>query len=111
MTRKATVKWVALALVGLLIAGGVAVAGSRLVSRQIGLSSEPIRAGDALAPPTPAATGKPSKPDTKPKPPAEPAEPPVETAEQPAEAPVEPEAPSTPPTSGGDRHDGDGGDD
>jgi hypothetical protein len=50
MTARSTSKWVALALVGLLVAIAVAFAGSRLVSRQIGLSSEPIGAGDQLAP-------------------------------------------------------------
>jgi hypothetical protein len=43
-------KWVGLALLGLLIAGAVALAASSLVSRQIGIGSESISAGDALAP-------------------------------------------------------------
>jgi hypothetical protein len=43
-------KWVGLALIGLLIAAAVAIAASRLASQQIGLASEPISAGDALAP-------------------------------------------------------------
>ena len=65
MTPNPTIKWVALALVGLLIAAAVAVLGSSLASRQIGLSSEPLRAGDALAPPTISqpATGKPANPE------------------------------------------------
>jgi hypothetical protein len=43
-------RWVALALLGLLIAAGVSIAASSLASQQIGLASEPISAGDALAP-------------------------------------------------------------
>jgi hypothetical protein len=50
MNSRATIKWVGLALVGLLVAAGVAIAASNLASRQIGLASEPISAGDALAP-------------------------------------------------------------
>ena len=46
----ATIRWVALALLGLLIAAGVSIAASSLASQQIGLASEPISAGDALAP-------------------------------------------------------------
>lgn len=45
-----TMKWVCLALLGLLIASGVAFAASGLVSQQIGIGSESISAGDALAP-------------------------------------------------------------
>jgi len=52
MSSRATIKWVGLALVGLLVAAGVAIAASNLASRQIGLASEPISAGDALAPAT-----------------------------------------------------------
>ncbi len=43
-------KWVGLALLGILVAASVAVAASRLASQQIGLASEPISAGEALAP-------------------------------------------------------------
>lgn len=50
MRSRATIKWVGLALVGLLVAAGVAIAASNLASQQIGLASEPISAGDALAP-------------------------------------------------------------
>ena len=46
----ATVRWLGLALLGILIAAGVSIAASRLASQQIGLASEPISAGDALAP-------------------------------------------------------------
>jgi hypothetical protein len=45
-----TMRWVGLALLGVAIAVGVSIAASGLVSQQIGLASEPITAGDALAP-------------------------------------------------------------
>ncbi len=50
MKIAATWKWVVLALLGLLIAGAVAVAASRLASEQIGIASESVSAGDQLAP-------------------------------------------------------------
>ncbi len=43
-------RWIGLALLGILIAAAVAFAASRLASQQIGLASEPVTAGDALAP-------------------------------------------------------------
>lgn len=52
MRSPSTLKWIGLALLGLLIAAGVSIAASRLASQQIGLASEPISAGDALAPVT-----------------------------------------------------------
>jgi hypothetical protein len=45
-----TARWLGLALLGILIAAAVSVAASGLASQQIGLASEPISAGDALAP-------------------------------------------------------------
>jgi hypothetical protein len=50
MKLSGTVKWIGLALVGLAIAGGVAIAASRLVSEQIGIASESVSAGEDLAP-------------------------------------------------------------
>lgn len=50
MRIPATMRWVALALLGMLIAAGISIAASHLASQQIGLASEPISAGDALAP-------------------------------------------------------------
>lgn len=50
MRSPTTLKWIGLALLGLLIAAGISIAASRLASQQIGLASEPISAGDALAP-------------------------------------------------------------
>ena len=120
MTPNPTLKWVALALVGLVIAAAVAVLGSSLASRQIGLSSEPLRAGDALAPPTNSqpATGKPAHPRGNgpaptPKPqPAGPEGPGIPTApSEPVAPPTEPPEPSAPAEPAGDHHEGDGGDD
>jgi type IV secretory pathway VirB10-like protein len=120
MTSNPTIKWVALALVGLLIAAVVAVLGSSLASRQIGLSSEPLRAGDALAPPTISRppTEKPAKPkDTGPVPapksqPSNPEGPNIPTTpSQPVAPPTEPLTPSEPTEPTGDHHDGEGGDD
>lgn len=50
MSLAPTLKWVALALVGLAIAIGVAIAAADLTSQQIGIASESVSAGDALAP-------------------------------------------------------------
>lgn len=50
MRLPATYKWIGLALLGLLIAVAVAIAASNLVSQQIGIASESVSAGDALAP-------------------------------------------------------------
>ena len=64
MTFPATLKWLGLALLGIAVAAAVAIAASNLASQQIGLSSEPITAGDALAPRSASKT----KPKVKPKP-------------------------------------------
>ena len=45
-----SLRWILLALLGLLIAVAVGIAASELTSQQIGLSSEPLRAGQELAP-------------------------------------------------------------
>lgn len=50
MKVPASLRWAGLALLGIVIAAAVSVAASRLASQQIGLASEPISAGDALAP-------------------------------------------------------------
>ncbi len=50
MNLSATTKWISLALLGLAIAALVAVAASNLVSRQIGIASESVSAGNDLAP-------------------------------------------------------------
>lgn len=50
MTPRGALKWGGLALLGIAIAIAVAIAASNLVSRQIGLASEPISVGRELAP-------------------------------------------------------------
>ena len=45
-----SVRWIILALLGLAVAVAVGIAASELTSQQIGLSSEPLRAGRELAP-------------------------------------------------------------
>ncbi len=48
----AGLRWVALALLGLAIAAGIAFAASRVVSQPIGLSGQSFENGRELAPPT-----------------------------------------------------------
>jgi hypothetical protein len=43
-------RWIGLALLGLAVAAAVSIAASQLASQQVGLASQPISAGDALAP-------------------------------------------------------------
>jgi len=50
VSLSATAKWVLLALLGLAIAIAIAIAAANLTSRQIGIASESVSAGDALAP-------------------------------------------------------------
>lgn len=108
--RATTFRWVGLALLGIVIAAAVAVAASSLVSRQIGLSSESISAGDTLAPAfaKPKGSGKPYR-TPKPAPSAPTTTtttaPPEPTVTTPAETP---EPPVTPSQEGGDGS-GDGG--
>ncbi len=74
MRISASWKWIALALLGLLIAAGVAAAASQLASEQIGIASESVSAGDQLAPAVRQAasqTDRPAPPQ-KESPPAEP---------------------------------------
>lgn len=91
-----TMRWVGLALLGVAIAVGVSIAASGLVSQQIGLASEPITAGDALAPQ--AATG--AQRDHTP-PPATTTAPETTEAQPPASEP-EPPAQTSPPAGEGD---------
>jgi hypothetical protein len=99
-------RWFGLALLGILIAAVVAVAASRLASQQIGLASQPLSAGDALAPaakegPTryaPAHRRSHRTAPHAPAPPPEQLEPEPQTTEPaPPPAPVE-----EPPVSGGE---------
>jgi hypothetical protein len=50
MRVPASLRWFGLALLGILVAAAVSITAGRLVSQQIGLASQPISAGDALAP-------------------------------------------------------------
>lgn len=101
MTMPATAKWLLLALVGLAIAIGVAIAAANLTSQQIGIANESVSAGDALAPAL-SVPGEGSQqgpphdhgPDGEPTS-TTPFESPSTTTEEPAapsEEPVEPEA-------------------
>ncbi|MBS1891759.1 MAG: hypothetical protein JST59_10730 [Actinobacteria bacterium] len=116
MKLPTTLRWVALALLGLIIAAAVALGASRLASQQIGIASESVSAGDTLAPPITPATKRGQKKSeesgagkegkaTETTPPAEGTEPAeLETeAEPPAEVPAET-------SSGDDESGGEGGD-
>lgn len=112
MRSKATLSWIGLALLGIVIAAAVAVAASSLASRQIGLSSESISAGDTLAPAfaRPKGSGKPhhaAKPAPTPVEPTITAAPPEPTVTAPVETPEPPTAPSR---EGGDSRGGSTGD-
>ena len=48
--RRATVLWVLLAASGVMLVAGVTLAASTLSTQSVGLSSEPLSAGDELAP-------------------------------------------------------------
>ena len=50
MRVPSALRWLLLALAGLAVAIAVALAASELASERIGLSSEPVRAGESLAP-------------------------------------------------------------
>lgn len=103
-----TIRWLGLALLGILIAAGVSIAASRLASRQIGLASEPISAGDALVPrasPRPSPHGK--RAHTKPPRTSVPSRPPPTTTPQPAPVPS-PTTPAPPPTNPGSSGGGEG---
>ncbi|HEX7059516.1 MAG TPA: hypothetical protein VF176_06660 [Solirubrobacterales bacterium] len=107
MKATASLKWVGLALLGIFVAAAVAVAASRLASREIGLASEPISAGRELAPktsqPAPRDRGKQSPGDGKT----------TTTVAPPALQPpaTTPTSPTGPDYSGGGDSDGDSDDD
>lgn len=113
MRVPATLRWLGLALLGILVAAGVAIAASRLASQQIGLASEPISAGDALAP------AKLSPPRHRRRPPRHQAKPertvptvPTVTAPPattPTPAPPPPRSESHSPGGDGEHHGGGGG--
>jgi hypothetical protein len=45
-----TLRWALFALIGLLVAASVAFVATRMVSAKIGISSEPVTAGESLSP-------------------------------------------------------------
>ena len=66
-----TALWILAAVAGVLVIAGVTAAASTLSTQSIGLSSEPLTAGDRLAPtatPTPTPTATPRKPERTPTP-------------------------------------------
>ena len=65
--RRRTLAWIGLALAGLVLAAALTTAAAQLSNQSVGLSSEPVTAGDELAPaasptstPTPTRTAKPT---------------------------------------------------
>jgi hypothetical protein len=50
MTARIVVAWVVAAVLGLALAAGITLAASQLSSQRIGLSGEPLSAGDRLVP-------------------------------------------------------------
>jgi hypothetical protein len=113
-------RWFGLALLGIAIAAGVSIAASSLASQQIGLASQPISAGDALAPREPSAAAtrhrrhrherSPAKTKhTAPAPETTEAQPPAMPSPT---VPATPTAPSSPGPSGGEQdHGGEQADD
>ena len=95
-----SLRWPLLALVGLLVAAAIAFLATQMVSQKIGISSEPLSAGKALAP-RPSAAKKPPVARTTTATPAD------TTTSAPAPAPLPVPATSNAPSDGG----GEGGDD
>jgi hypothetical protein len=52
MTTRTVVAWIVAAVLGLALAAGITLAASQLSSQHIGLSGEPLSAGDELVPKT-----------------------------------------------------------
>ncbi|HET6569867.1 MAG TPA: hypothetical protein VFG58_00050, partial [Solirubrobacterales bacterium] len=102
MTFSATLKWLGLALLGIAVAAAVAIAAGNLAGQQIGLSSEPISAGDALAP----RAASQANPKVEP----EPASPPEKPAPEPTTSPetTTPPAETQPSPEGSDDSPGGG---
>lgn len=93
MRVPATIRWLGLALLGILIAAAVSIAASRLASQQIGLASQPISAGDALAPAVSRARPKQRHPGQPP------ASHQTTTSTEPSTVPGSPPTSSEPPTT------------
>jgi hypothetical protein len=100
-----TAVWLGAALAGLVVAAGLTTAAAQLSNQRVGLSSEPLTAGDELAPtatPSPRATRTPT-----PRPTRTPTPRPRRTA---TPAPTQTAAPTVD-DHGGDDNSGSGGDD
>ena len=91
--------WIALALVGLVVAVAVSYAASRLASTKVGLTSEPLSAGLRLAPTVTTPSPAPSRPPAATQP-SRPANPPTGTGTAPS---------GTTPSGGSGGDDGSGG--
>jgi len=50
MTARTVIAWVVAAVLGLALAAGITLAASQLSSQRVGLSGEPLTAGDRLVP-------------------------------------------------------------
>jgi hypothetical protein len=98
MTARTVVAWVVAAVLGVALAAGITLAASQLSSQRVGLSGEPLSAGDQLVPRV-----QPRPTQRRPSHPAEPAQ-----HSRPSQ-PSQPEQPSRP-ASGDDAGDA-GGDD
>ena len=95
MTARTVIAWVVAAVLGLALAAGITLAASQLSSQRVGLSGEPLSAGDQLVP-----RAQPRPTQRRPSHPSRPAHP---------SQPLQPSQPSRPP-SGDDAGDA-GGDD
>jgi predicted lipid-binding transport protein (Tim44 family) len=68
MTARTVVAWIVAAVLGLVVAVAITLAASQLSSQRVGLSGEPLSAGDQLVP-----RAQPSAPARRPSPPSQPA--------------------------------------
>lgn len=116
MKLPASAKWIGLALLGLAVAIGVAIAASHLTSQQIGIASESITAGDKLAPAVRTAgagKGNPHGGHGSTDPTAQPTAPNTTTTTEavppPTTVPAPPATAPSQPTESGDDHGGEGG--
>ena len=73
MTARTVIAWIVAAVLGLALAAGITLAASQLSSQRVGLSGEPLSAGDQLVPraqirPTPRRPSPASRPSHRPQP-------------------------------------------
>ena len=72
MTARTVVAWIVAAVLGLVMAVAITLAASQLSSQHVGLSGEPLSAGDQLVPR--------AQPSTTPRRPSQPSQPAVDDA-------------------------------